>query len=97
LFVCKWSQSAVTSVNDLQESENMLTIYPNPATDKISFNFDLQEREDYRIRIYDNLGKNIIETTGILKSIDVSSLSNGLYYLELVSGKHMIRNRFIIQ
>lgn len=95
LFVCKWSQSSTTSVSDPIESENILTIYPNPATDKISLNVDLKESEDYRIRIFDNMGKNIMETKAGSNSIDVSSLSNGLYYLELISAKQMFRNRFI--
>ncbi len=96
LFVCKWSQSAFTSVFDLQESENMLTIYPNPATDKISINFNLKESEEYRVRVFDNLGKNLIDKKATSKSIDVSSLSKGLYYLEVVNGKQSVRNRFII-
>ncbi|MFZ7144160.1 MAG: T9SS type A sorting domain-containing protein [Bacteroidota bacterium] len=95
MFVCKWSQSDITSIEDLQESESPLTIYPNPATDKISFNFDLKESEEYRVRIFDNLGKNLIETVTTSKSIDVSSLSNGMYYFELVNGKQSVRNRFI--
>lgn len=97
MFVCKWSQSAITSVSDLEKSESLVTIYPNPATDKISFNFDLKESEDYTVRIFDNLGKNLIETKATSKNLDVSSLSNGLYYIELISGKQMVRNRFIKQ
>ena len=48
-----------TSTHHSDDSDIMLSIFPNPATGKLSFNIDLKEIENYRIRIFDNTGNNL--------------------------------------
>jgi hypothetical protein len=64
--------------------DNSIVMYPNPTKDKLNFkgsNFNLDSNSGYEI--FDISGKII--NKGILnsKSLDVSYLSNGLYFIRL--------------
>lgn len=67
----------VTSTSD--ESESILSVFPNPTIDFLNFN-NLSELTT--IYIYNTMGKLVFSSdveNG--KSIDISGLSNGVYYL----------------
>ena len=64
--------------------DNSIVMYPNPTKDKLNFkgsNFNLDSNSGYEI--FDISGKII--NKGILnsKSLDVSYLSKGLYFIRL--------------
>jgi hypothetical protein len=85
------SQSAI--------SNWQMTIFPNPATDKIEIRNFIPGSE-FSIAIYNTLGEVVSLPTAIpiaigsqlpTSSIDVSSLPSGIYYLEIITGeKHYI-------
>jgi hypothetical protein len=66
-----------TDIDDQEISS--ISVYPSPAKDKLY----LQGEYDY-LRIIDLLGKEILHSR-YAESIDVSSLNNGLYLLEIIS------------
>ncbi|GIZ08630.1 hypothetical protein FUMI01_13570 [Flavobacterium sp. UMI-01] len=66
-------------------SEHSILIVPNPTNDYIHIN-GLNQPENFNI--YNNEGKIVLE--GIIennKTIDVQSLTHGIYYLKLTNGK----------
>ena len=72
-------------------------IFPNPASSTITVNFEKSEN-DYRISIFNILGKKVTETIQAQKSIDinVSALQNGIYFLQIESGNSIIRKEKIV-
>jgi len=74
--------SSVLSIDDV--SNNSLNIYPNPASDFINLPSSLIG-ESYII--YDVLGKQVNE--GVINStvLQLSNISNGVYYLKVPSYK----------
>jgi len=68
----------LSATHDL--ANTTFTIYPNPVTDRITIDNDIPI--DYRVKLYDVLGKEIYSATNVT-SIDVSHLSKGSYFLEI--------------
>lgn len=71
-------------------------IYPNPTSTILNIQSSVEG--EYSISIFDNLGKVILSksnllTPNIAEQIDVSSLENGMYYIQI----NEERIRFVIQ
>ncbi len=63
--------------------ENRLSIFPNPTTDFIIVKANDTERNQ-QVKILNQEGKMVISTSIKDGKIDVQSLKNGIYYLQLV-------------
>ncbi|MFK7755532.1 MAG: lamin tail domain-containing protein [Flavobacteriales bacterium] len=73
---------------------NSLTIYPNPATE----NLIVEAPQQGLARIYSSTGKLVKEVSQVnpgQETINVSDLSTGVYFLELLSGDTAYRAQFI--
>lgn len=68
------------------------SVYPNPANNLIS----IDTKEELRVSIFDQKGSRVINSTS--KSIDVSSLSAGLYMIHLENNEGLVgTEKFIIK
>jgi len=67
-----------------------LHVYPNPADGIITFDYNLDNQTNATLRVTDITGKLVmdvaLENTKGEKSINTSSMSNGIYYYQLLSG-----------
>ena len=72
--------SFCTSIADQKESDAMVTLYPNPASNLITIESPAQNTT---ISIYNNLGVKIDEfnSSSTQTNYDISNLSKGNYYL----------------
>lgn len=86
----------VTWVGTSERNNDMnLKVYPNPASDKTSLRFTLQKPGNVLIRVYDLPG-NCVATLGEAEypageqrvAIDVSTLKQGLYFVEVTVNGH---------
>ena len=87
-----YSCSIVTSIepNDLLPS--IFAIFPNPSSSILT----IQTEEDIaQITIYNIIGETCSYKPLGLKSIDISNLPNGIYYLELKTTKGLVRKKFV--
>lgn len=95
-FFTKWSQDQDTVIG-LQNSvlsEN-IKLYPNPTTSTL--NFDSKGLEVNSIMISDVTGKVIKSISSVSNTIDVSSLVNGLYIIQIQTDKGIYNSKFIKQ
>jgi hypothetical protein len=69
------------------------TLYPVPATDKLFI--DGVESKEYKI--YDLSGRVILEGTTIENTIDVSSLSTGVYVIKSITDQGLLTQKFTKQ
>lgn len=85
-----------TSDSELNLSENIFNIYPNPASEFIQVDFEESDQSHGFIEIIDLHGKSFINEKiyGNAK-IDVSKLSYGVYFLKLVKGNRVEAAKFI--
>jgi hypothetical protein len=87
------SYSKPSGMNDL--IENNLSIYPNPVTNKINIQSNLNI-QNATLKIINSLGE--IVTNKVINSeneFDVSNLKNGVYFLSILSNTHSVSHKFI--
>lgn len=84
-----------TSTDDELKSDQLIAIYPNPATDRIWVDTNKEEGQR-RLKIFDGLGRLVYdEVYQFHHSVDVASFSSGLYVVVLEEGHSKITSRFI--
>ncbi len=92
----------VLDVNDLNQSEKQIGIYPNPASSQISVLFSTPT-DQMKYRIVDITGKTIEQEEVHLNNssehlIDTIHLKNGIYYLWCeLSNNQQVAEKFVIQ
>ena len=69
-----------------------INLYPNPANKTL--NIDFETDSEFTIRIFDMQGKEVAKKSNS-KTIDVSSYSNGIYMLQILSNEGVATKRFV--
>ena len=77
------------SVSELNSS---LSIYPNPAKDQLFVETEMAVEE---ISVYDVFGRQQLAISGQQSAVDVSNLSNGVYFVKVKSENNEVVKRFI--
>jgi hypothetical protein len=81
------------SVDNKVEMDNM-KLYPNPNDGKFNLNFNLKNKGDAEVTVYDLQGKQVYNeklpnfTGEYNKPIDISSNAKGIYFVKIQQGKH---------
>lgn len=76
---------------------NTLSLYPNPASDRLYLRYTGTPGKEVTCSVTDLLGRTLLENTGPAPEyIDVSSLPEGIYFVRLVSGNSVSTGKFII-
>jgi N-acetylneuraminic acid mutarotase len=80
---------AIASVQDSEELNNEVTVYPNPTESSLSFT-GLDMSNAVSLEIFDSSGKAI--SSGVLNGseYDVSALSPGLYFITVTENNKLI-------
>lgn len=89
-------------INEVVFNSELLNIYPNPSTNQITIEFDLEETKNVSIEIKNILGqtiKTISNNSFIIGKnkieFDVSVFSRGLYFIQLQSDNKVISKKII--
>lgn len=79
------------------ETVEQLAVYPNPATDNLTIEFPVFGINDKTIEILDLSGKIVATTqfSSFKVNMDISGLSNGVYFLRLSCEEGLITKKFI--
>jgi hypothetical protein len=67
---------------EVQQLANVMTIYPNPASDKVFVNLETGNYYDFEVQIFNNLGQ-LIRTVQLDSELNVNDLGAGLYLLKV--------------
>ena len=76
------------------------SLYPNPATQKLTVNPQQELSSSARIAIYSSDGRMISEsawnpTGGQGQEVNISSLPSGAYFLQITDGNLIAKNKFV--
>ncbi|MFC2114371.1 immunoglobulin-like domain-containing protein [Bacteroidota bacterium] len=90
-----------TSSIDEVELAELITFYPNPADREITVNIDLPSYANITLNIFNTLGEQVMDVfEGYVRSgsqqLDVSNLSEGIYYLRITAGDTVVNKKFIV-
>lgn len=91
-----WVINSIPTNVEIYKDERTLSIYPNPSSDFIH----LENNSIYNIigfSIFDMKGKKVIQNSNYSNSIDVSTLENGYYRLELETSDNIIIEKEFIK
>lgn len=92
-------QIAFTSIYSIDENSfAQLQVYPNPVEDILYISPENLNSKDFEIRIFDFTGrmvKQLIENNTGLISVDVSDLTEGMYFIEIKSGEIIATSKFV--
>lgn len=99
-FLKKFRLSSSQNINDL--SENNIQIFPNPTNSILTITFPLQYMNDFNlIKIYNTLGELVysqkINSLQNQITINLSDLSEGIYFLEILQQNKLFQNKIIIK
>ncbi|NBC03632.1 MAG: T9SS type A sorting domain-containing protein [Bacteroidetes bacterium] len=74
------SEGDVVSMSNYEITYDQLTLYPNPARDRLYWRQDISLQD---VRVYDIFGRPVIEEGGEwVYSLNLSTLASGTYFLE---------------
>ncbi|CAM3588827.1 T9SS type A sorting domain-containing protein [Flavobacterium gelidilacus] len=88
---------AALAVNTFTEGN--VTMYPNPAKNQVTVSLDNTNEVIANVSVVDMLGKQVIrlnKVNEITKSIDLSSLNTGIYFLEIETQNKLVVKRKLI-
>ena len=92
----------VTGISDVSLDEQ-LAIYPNPFTDKLFIEFDLETGTTYKLAIYNALGEEVAivsegstPASGAEKhEFNPENLNNGIYFVKLITADDIVIRKII--
>ena len=84
------------SINESNEPEKSVIVFPNPCKDLITFDFPREEFSKGTIKIYNSLGQIVYNRYQENRTINVSNLNKGIYCLILTMMEKTYRNTFIV-
>jgi hypothetical protein len=78
-------------------NDDRFRLYPSPADQEITIQTGGVLDKDARIVIYDNLGRQVLESAlkGIKSTFNVGSFSPGIYTIKVFNGQHLITKKFM--
>lgn len=93
-----WSQ--VTAAETVSANGNGIRLYPVPATSHLYISHGLKTHGPLNISVFEMTGKKVLDrwTEGQesgVESLDITTLSPGVYILKLNNGKEQLTQRFI--
>ena len=78
------SLTGTAKISETTETTS-ITMYPNPAIDRVYFNTNQEDTKNTTITIYDSFGK-LIATIKNQNSYSVEKLAKGLYFVKIATG-----------
>ncbi|RUA25002.1 MAG: hypothetical protein DSY76_07085 [Bacteroidetes bacterium] len=87
-------------MHDAKPSVEISNLFPNPATNKVSVKYDLKGANNAQLEIRNVLGSlvkkvSINESNGLL-NVDVSDLTNGVYFYSFIVNNEIIKSKKLI-
>jgi len=91
------SMCGVTDVNEREEYNADVKLFPNPASNQLYIQWNVN---NYKVQITDISGRKVFEDNDYenSKQINSSQFESGVYYIKLINNKKYVRNlKLIVQ
>ena len=85
----------ILAVDELATANANIRLYPNPASEKVTISISENSSPITSIQLYDINGKFIRDIDSNQRIINVSALSNGIYFVKLTSTTSSITKRLL--
>ena len=84
----------ISGINDLADAEEMISIFPNPATNNFNVNFPSNTKQ---IQILNSMGQNLQS-----KNVDKETSANfelqaaGIYFIQIITDKQIVTKKLVV-
>jgi hypothetical protein len=95
-------KGTTTTTGIENEAVEALTVYPNPASSDLNLSFFIHNNDHLNIEIYNITGQNIYQEClpdfvgSYHKTINIESLSQGIYFLKVTSSNGVSVKKIIV-
>jgi PKD repeat protein len=98
LFLTDIELGSTVSIPTVNDINAVLTVYPNPATDRLSI-FSKENTEIYALKLYTSAGQVVVSIEKFIsgRSLDISHLQSGVYHLKALVDGNLVRTSIIIE
>jgi Secretion system C-terminal sorting domain/Kelch motif len=92
----------VTAVNNLTAPDNLISVFPNPASENASIRFTVNEAGNYTLKLLDVVGRTVIEETGRTHAgdnahlLNLNAVAKGVYTISLTQGTDMYVTKMLV-
>ncbi len=100
-FIWRIEKEIIIDVDEVELS-NAVKVFPNPATDQLSVQFDLSEAVDMEVRLINTLGQ--VVNSRVLNAVqgetiqfNVSNLAKGTYFVQFITEGGSSSQKVILQ
>ncbi|KAA9325017.1 M4 family metallopeptidase [Adhaeribacter soli] len=81
---------------------NQLTVYPNPATDKITIQYGFTGKKSLTVMLVNTLGQKVMQkqvtaASQLATELDVRNMAAGVYFLQISDGEALVTKKLILQ
>jgi len=83
------------SVDNIEISNIEVSLSPNPATDIVRI-LTPENIADFKVEIYDSLGKQVLLNLSEENTINVSKLSTGLYMVSIITDQAKVTKKLVV-
>lgn len=91
-----YSEQNITGVKDLNTA-NKVSVYPNPATDRISFKID-DSGSQFTVELYDIQGKIVMsQLSESNRPVSIEALHKGLYFYRISENLNSYTGKFMVK
>lgn len=89
--------SMPSGITNQETEKNRLSIYPNPATDRLAIKWSAGNTQRALLQVYDIAGKVVLtkEVSQSIVALDITDLTPGVYILKVTSNESAESARFI--
>ena len=87
MFIAKLD--IILSGTESRENNMSVSLFPNPATGTVQFDFGDNPVEPFYLTLTDAVGRVVISKKMLDKELDVSYLQPGLYFMKIQNGERM--------
>jgi hypothetical protein len=95
--VLSFTKMSAVGIDEFTDASTAFTVFPNPATDKITLQSSSNKKMD-KIELIDIKG-NLIQAqnsgNNTEKQIDISMLTNGIYFIKITSGIDVVYKKVV--
>jgi alpha-tubulin suppressor-like RCC1 family protein len=81
-------------VEEVSKNTNPFVMYPNPTHETLNFKNDINETID-KVIVSDISGKIVFEQSKNIVQINLEQLNQGIYIIQIISGKKSYQDKFI--
>jgi len=95
--IVSFKKMSGVGVDEFKDASTAFTAFPNPANDKITLKCSPEKKMD-KIVLMDIHGKFVqVQSSGnsTEKQLDISKLTNGIYFIRITSGKDVIYKKVV--